>query len=122
MRLTMLNDPSPSMKPDAMITRGVLGFPNCEIQYQWTRPPRERARVNDGTLYMPTATAIPPGMRVLHGFPLVIILATVVSVKIKAAPEAHSFDMGGRPFPVTSRAVKIQTYAVGTWNKSLGIW
>lgn len=37
-----------------------------------------------------------------------------------AEPKAHSLAMGGNPLPVTSLAVDIHTYPVGTWNKSPG--
>jgi hypothetical protein len=57
----------------------------------------------------PTATAIPPGISVLQGFPSVAILSVVVTANRMLLPMAHSLAMGGRPFPVTSRAVNIQT-------------
>ena len=34
----------------------------------------------------------------------------------------NSGVLGGRPWPVTNRAVKTQTKAVGTWNRPPGIW
>lgn len=68
-----------------------------------------RASVNDGTLYMPTATAMPPGIRACQRVPAVRVRSAVVAANSTADPIAHSRAMGGSPLPVTRRAVKIQT-------------
>lgn len=57
---------------------------------------------------------MPPGTQGRHDLPTETVLAKVVQAKSAAAPIAHSLAMGGNPCPVTSLAVKIQTYAVGT--------
>jgi hypothetical protein len=67
--------------------------------------------MNDGALYMPTATATPPGIQVANVFadelPLELrkMRRMVVMAKSKAAPAAHSGTLSGRPWPVTRRAV-----------------
>lgn len=150
----MLRKPSPRMKPlhevlvwnvqtvrilgrdsvgtaltDAMMIRGVFErFPTW-TQYHPRRPPRSRASVKEGTLYipelrvsgsmtlrkegrgsgLPTATEIPPGIHDRQGFPTASVLTKVATTKTAPAPSAHSFAMYGRPWPVTSLAVKIHT-------------
>lgn len=69
----------------------------------------------------PTATAIPPGIAGRQAISAVSILAMVVTENRTPEPTAHCLAMGGSPLPVTSRAVKIQTKAVGTWKRSPGI-
>lgn len=82
-------------------------------------------------MYEPTATAIPPGSRAFFGIHLLIRGFTASSVttararvkmaKITANANAHSFAIGGRPFPVTNLAVNIHTYPVGTGKRSPGM-
>lgn len=73
----MLRNPSPRMNPfasrqsklqgirpcaltDAITINGVLGRLSTFIQYQPSTPPTARARVNDGTLYIPgTISGVP---------------------------------------------------------------
>lgn len=57
---------------------------------------------------------MPPGTKGRQGFPTETVLIMVVQAKRAPAPAAHSLAIGGSPRPVTSLAVKIQTYAVGT--------
>ena len=52
-RLTILTTPSPRMRPLARTMTGVSSRPRYTLQYQFNRPPIVRARVNEGTLYMP---------------------------------------------------------------------
>lgn len=130
---TMLKNPSPRMKPcvcllvkspqlkrkkkktqkltEAKTINGVPPHPFLSLHHQLNTPPNVLASVKDGTLYMPTATAIPPGIsacqRLLEA--AVCVRTAVVTAKSTAAPRAHSLAMGGRPWPVTRRAVKIQT-------------
>lgn len=103
---------------------GVLDrFMTCS-QIQARTPPAALASVNDGTLYMPawlasvqthllvhlpTATAMPPGNQERHGFPTANVRRMVMTAKRAPAAIAHSFAMCGRPWPVTNRAVNIQT-------------
>lgn len=64
---------------------------------------------------------MPPGTHDRQGLPTATVLVTVVTANRITAPIAHSRAIGGSPWPVTNLAVKIHTYAVGTWNKSPGI-
>lgn len=105
----MLRNPSPRIKPDAMMINGVVDCFRTLSQYQLTIPPMARASVNEGTLYMPTATAMPPGIQERHGLPTDRVRARVVTAKRTPAPVAHSLAISGKPCPVTSLAVKIQT-------------
>ena len=52
-KLTILTTPSPRMRPLARTMTGVSSRPRYTLQYQFNRPPMVRARVNEGTLYMP---------------------------------------------------------------------
>jgi hypothetical protein len=61
-KLTIEKRPSPSTRPDARTMRGVSDFPLYVFQYQLSIPPMARANVKDGELYIPMATAMPPGM------------------------------------------------------------
>ena len=67
-----------------------------------------------GVFNVPTATAIPPGTKGRQRLPTAAVLVIVAIAKSIPAPKAHSFAIGGSPWPVTSLAVKIHTYAVGT--------
>jgi hypothetical protein len=58
---------------------------------------------------LPTAKAIPPGIKACQRFPSPTIRATVIATNNAAPPVAHSRAIGGKPLPVTKRAVKIQT-------------
>lgn len=62
---TMLAD-APGDKPvcaltDAITINGVLGRLSTFIQYQPNTPPTARARVKDGTLYIPGSVRTVPG-------------------------------------------------------------
>jgi hypothetical protein len=100
---------------------GVSDLFLCRTQYQLINPPTALAIVNDGVLYIPTATAIPPGIQSAIALlrsddPELFsqMRTAVVMAKSTAAPAAHAGTLGGRPWPVTRRAVYTQTYAVGT--------
>ena len=127
-KFTILKKPSPRMKPchllatpysrkrqraqgltEASTINGVSCHPIIDRHHQLSRPPIVRASVNEGTLYMPTATAMPPGISGCQRFPDVWVFTAVVMAKRTAAPSAHSLAIGGSPLPVTRRAVKIQT-------------
>ncbi len=108
-KFTILTTPSPRISPLAKTITGVSSRFLQMRQYQLTSPPIALASVNDGTLYMPTATAIPPGTQSTHPLPLPLILRAVRPQKSSPAPRAHCHAIAGRPLPVTSRAVKIQT-------------
>lgn len=119
-KFKILTTPSPSINPLANTTTGVSSLPLQTLQYQFTNPPAALANVKLGTLYIPTATAIPPGTHACHHLPCPRTRSAVSKVKRIPAPRAHCQAMGGRPLPVTRRAVNIQTWAVGTWNWSPG--
>lgn len=77
--------------------------------------------LNSEICRVPIATATPPGIHGRHALPTEAFLATDMHAKREAATKAHSLAIGGSPSPVTSLAVKIQTYAVGTGKSSPGI-
>lgn len=52
---------------------------------------------------------MPPGISACHFFPAATIRTAVVTANSAAAPMAHSRAIGGKPSPVTRRAVKIHT-------------
>jgi hypothetical protein len=124
-RFTMENNPSPRIRPDAMTRIVVSGRLSRLSQYQLMKPPAARAMVNEGALYipkvvsliqltvlrnLPTATAIPPGTYAANfsfSSPpdLNQMRKIVVNENIKAAAEANSGTMDGKPLPVTNRAV-----------------
>ncbi len=81
----------------------------ADRHHQLSSPPIVRASVKDGTLYMPTATAIPPGINACQCLLVAEMRNAVVAANSTADPMAHSFARGGSPWPVTSLAVKIQT-------------
>ena len=63
------SSPSPKINPEASTIIGVSSLPLHRIQYHANTPPAVRASVNEGVLYMPTATAIPPGTYGTHHAP-----------------------------------------------------
>jgi hypothetical protein len=72
--------------------------------------------------YIPTATAMPPGIHACQRLLGCSLIRTMVKIANNTAePKAHSRAMGGNPLPVTSLAVNIHTKAVGTWYCSPGI-
>ena len=119
-KFTMLTTPSPRISPLASTITAVSSRRRYVCQYQLTKPPIVRASVNDGVLYMPTATAIPPGIHACQRRPCPAARAPVRAANTSPAPSAHCHAISGRPCPVTSRAVKIHTYPVGTWNMPPG--
>ena len=57
-RFMILTTPSPKMSPLASIITGVSSRPLWMRQYQLTRPPIVRAKVNDGVLYIPSLVSV----------------------------------------------------------------
>lgn len=65
-RLTMLNSPSPRMRPLARMMMGVSDSLRQLRQYQLIKPPIVRARVKEGVLYMPGNIFVSALLRYLH--------------------------------------------------------
>src|ERR1041384_2387847 len=77
---------------DAKTIRVVSSQPLYDRHHQLKIPPIVLARVKDGTLYMPTATAMPPGIRACQRLLFVeVVRIAVVMANSRADTIAHSF-------------------------------
>ena len=65
-RLTILIIPSPRTKPDARTVIAVSSRLRCCIHHMLKAPPMVLAKVNEGGLYIPIATAMPLGTKGCH--------------------------------------------------------
>jgi len=96
-------------RTEASTISGVSPHPRRRLQYHANRPPKVRLKVKEGVLYMPMATAMPPGTSGHHRLLAAYILTAVRAPNRRPKPMANSLASLGRPFPVTSLAVNIHT-------------